>query len=54
MFIDLDTGRLVKGDLYEFVVMHVTLPGQSQPMRLFERRLVEIWSISKEEFNEEL
>jgi hypothetical protein len=54
MFIDLNTGGLVKGDLYEFVVMHVTMPGQSQPMRLFERRLVEIWSISKEEFNEEL
>ena len=54
IYIDLDTGQLVKGDLYEYVVIHVKMPGQSQPMRLFERRLVEIWHISKEEFNEEL
>jgi len=54
IFIDIDTGQFVKGDLYEYVVMHVKMPGQNQPMRLFERRLVEIWHISKEEFNEEL
>lgn len=54
IYIDLDTGQLVKGDLYEYVVVHVKMPGQSQPMRIFERRLVEIWHISKEEFNEEL
>jgi len=54
IFIDLDTGQLVKGDLYEYVVIHVKMPGQSQPMRLFERRLVEIWHISKEEFNDKL
>jgi hypothetical protein len=54
IFIDLETGILVKGDLYEYVVMHATIPGQNQPMRLFERRLIEIWRISKEEFNDEL
>lgn len=54
IFIDLETGILVKGDLYEYVVMHVTMPGQNQPMRLFERRLIEIWHISEEEFNDEL
>ena len=54
IFIDLETGDLVKGDLYEYVVMHATMPGQSQPMRLFERRLIEIWYISEEEYNEKL
>ena len=50
----LETERLVKGDLYEYVVMHTTMPGQSQPMRLFERRLVEIWRISEEEYNDKI
>ncbi|UCE41601.1 MAG: hypothetical protein JSV17_01015 [Candidatus Aminicenantes bacterium] len=54
IFIDLETGSLIKGDLFEYVVMHATMPGQSQPMRLFERRLVEIWNISEEKYNEEL
>jgi len=54
IYIDLETGELVKGDIYEYVVVHTTVPGQSQPMRLFERRLVEIWGISEEEFNDEI
>ncbi len=54
IFIDLETGELVKGDIYEYVVVHTTLPGQSQPMRLFERRLIEIWGISEEEFDDDI
>lgn len=54
IYINLETGSLVKGDLYEYVVMHANMPGQNQPMRLFERRLIEIWRISEEEFNDEL
>ncbi len=54
IFIDLETRELVKGDIYEYVVVHMTMPGQSQPMRLFERRLVEIWRISEEEFSDEI
>lgn len=54
IFIDLETGNLVKGDLYEYVIVHATMPGQSQQMRLFERRLIEIWRVSEEEFNDEI
>lgn len=27
IFIDLETGSLVKGDLYEYAVIHATMPG---------------------------
>lgn len=54
IFIDLETGSLVKGDLYEYVVVHATMPGQSRQMRLFERRLIEIWRVSEEVFNDEM
>jgi hypothetical protein len=54
IFIDLETGSLVRGDLYEYVVVHATMPGQSRQMRLFERRLIEIWRISEEVFNDEM
>lgn len=50
IYVDLESGRLIKGDLYEYVVVQVKNPSLPQPMRLFERRLIEIWKIQEEEF----
>jgi len=52
IYIDLETGKLLKGDLYEYVITHVKMPGQKELMKLFERRLIEIQSIKEEDFNE--
>lgn len=54
IYIDLETGKLLKGDLYEYVVTHVKMPGQKELMKLFERRLIEIQLINEEEFNENI
>lgn len=54
LYVDLESGKLIKGDLYEYVVMHVKNPEFfPQPMRIFERRLVEIWKIQEEEFQKD-
>jgi len=53
IYVDLDSGKLIKGDLYEYVVVQIKNPALSQPMRLFERRLVEIWKIQEEEFDKD-
>ncbi len=50
IYVDLESGKLIKGDLYEYVVVQVKNPALSQPMRLFERRLIEIWKIQEKEF----
>jgi hypothetical protein len=54
IYIDLETGKLLKGDLYEYVNTHIKMPGQKELMKLFERRLIEIKSTSEEEFNENI
>jgi len=54
LYVDLESGKLIKGDLYEYVVAHVKNPKYfPQPMRIFERRLIEIWKIQKEEFQKD-
>lgn len=54
LYVDLESRKLIKGDLYEYVVMHVKNPKYfPQPMRIFERRLIEIWKIQKEEFEKD-
>lgn len=50
IYLDLETGKLIKGDLYEYVVVQVDGPPLPEPMRLFERRIVEIEKITKEEY----
>ena len=51
IYIDLESGKLIQGDLYEYVVISGTssIP-MLKNMRLFERRLVEIKKISEQEF----
>ncbi len=54
LYIDLESGKLLKGDLYEYVVVQVKNPKYlAQPMRVFERRLIEIWKIQQEEFEKD-
>lgn len=53
IYVDLESGKLIKGDLYEYVVVQIKNPVLSQPMQLFERRLVEIWKIQEEEFKKD-
>ncbi len=53
IYIDCETGKLVRGDLYEYVIVETKMPGQERPTRLFERRLIEIRALSKEEFENE-
>jgi hypothetical protein len=52
IYIDLESNKLIQGDLYEYVVVSgkSSLPMWNN-MRLFERRLVEIKKIIKEEFD---
>lgn len=55
IYIDLQTSKLIQGDLYEYVIVS----GKSSlPMvgdiRVFERRLVEIRNITEEEFKRDL
>ncbi|MCK4932687.1 MAG: hypothetical protein KAT01_11005, partial [Candidatus Aminicenantes bacterium] len=42
IYVDLESGKLIKGDLYEYVIVQIEGLPFSAPMRLFERRLVEI------------
>lgn len=51
IYVDLESGKLLKGDLYEYVVVLIEGPAFSGPMRLFERRLIEIEKITKEQFD---
>lgn len=54
IYVDLESGKLIKGDLYEYVVVQIKNPVFfPQPLRLFERRLVEIWKIQEEEFEKD-
>jgi len=54
IYVDLESGKLIKGDLYEYVVVQVKNPQFFQkPLQLFERRLVEIWKIQKKEFEKD-
>ncbi|MGB6339021.1 MAG: hypothetical protein WBF32_04540 [Candidatus Aminicenantaceae bacterium] len=48
VFIDLATRKLLKGDLYEYVITHAKMPGQKEAIKLFERRLIEIQSLNEE------
>lgn len=51
IFVDLESGKLIKGDLYEYVIVQIEGPSFSAPMRLFERRIVEIEKITKNEYD---
>jgi len=51
IFVDLDNGKLVGGDLYEYVVVKMNTPGPKEPLHLFERRYIEIEKIIKDEFD---
>lgn len=51
IFVDLESGKLIKGDLYEYVIVQIEGPPFSAPMRLFERRIVEIEKITKNEYD---
>ena len=42
---------LVKGDLYEYVVVKMNTTGLKEPLHLFERRYIEINKITKDEFD---
>jgi len=50
IYVDLESGKLLKGDLYEYVLVQIEGPPFSTPMRLFERRLIEIEKITKNEY----
>jgi hypothetical protein len=50
IYVDLESGKLIRGDLYEYVIVQIEGPPLSEPMRLFERRLVEIEKITKEQY----
>lgn len=50
IYVDLTSGKLIKGDLYEYVIVQVEGPPIPEPMRLFERRIVEIEKITKEQY----
>jgi len=50
VYIDLESGKLAKGDLFEYVVIEMKSKGLENPLRLFERRLIEIQKITKDEF----
>jgi hypothetical protein len=51
IFVNLDSGKLVKGDLYEYVVVKMNTTGLKEPLHLFERRYIEINKITKGEFD---
>jgi hypothetical protein len=54
IYIDLESGKLIKRDLYEYVVVQIKNPEFfPKPMQLFERRLIEIWKIKEEEFDKD-
>jgi hypothetical protein len=51
IYVDMESGKLIKGDLYEYVIIQIEGPPLSEPMRLFERRIVEIEKITKTEYD---
>ncbi|MGD8537513.1 MAG: hypothetical protein PVI66_02220 [Candidatus Aminicenantes bacterium] len=50
IYVDSETGKLIKGDLYEYVIVQIEGIPLSDPMRLFERRIIEIEKITQEEY----
>ncbi len=50
VYIDLESGKLARGDLFEYVVIEMDSKGFENPLRLFERRIVEIQKITKQGF----
>jgi len=50
VYIDLESGKLAKGDLFEYVVIEMNSKGLENPLRLFERRTIQIQKITKDEF----
>ena len=50
IYVDLESGKLLKGDLYEYVIVQIEGPPLSAPMRLFERRIVTIEKITREQY----
>jgi hypothetical protein len=50
VYIDLESGKLAKGDLFEYVVIEMESKGLENSLRLFERRIIEIQKITKDEF----
>ena len=53
IFVDLESGKLIRGDLYEYVVVLIKGIPQLSLMRIFERRYVEIVKITKDQFESE-
>lgn len=53
IFVDLESGKLIRGDLYEYVVVLIKGIPQLSSMRIFERRYVEIIKITKDQFESE-
>lgn len=53
IFVDLESGKLIRGDLYEYVVVLIRGPSIPEAMRRFERRYVEIEKITKGQFESE-
>jgi hypothetical protein len=50
IYVDLESGKLLKGDLYEYVIVQIKGPFLKDAMRLFERRIIEIEKITQEQF----
>jgi len=50
IFVDLKSGKLIRGDLYEYVVVLIEGLPLPEPLRSFERRYVEIEKITKDQF----
>jgi hypothetical protein len=50
IYVDLKSGKLLKGDLYEYVLVQIEGIPLSGQMRLFERRLIEIEKITKKQY----
>lgn len=50
IYVDSETGKLIKGDLYEYVIVQIEGPPLTKPMRLFERRIIEIEKITQDQY----
>lgn len=53
IFVDLESGKLIRGDLYEYVVAQIKGVPHLSSMRVFERRYVEIVKITEDQFESE-
>lgn len=53
IFVDLESGKLTRGDLYEYVVALIKGVPHLSSMRVFERRYIEIARITKDQFGSE-